>query len=268
MRGVFLFLTLAILLWVLGSYMLPQHAEEEVSTTAVEVKGIFVAPGSFSPVIVLREVEGNRSIPIWIGMTEAEAIGRRLSGEDVPRPLTHELLTDAVRKMGGDVKRIVVTDLREGTYYARIDLMADGDSVSLDARPSDAIALALGFSAPIYVAESVMAVASEEDLVVQDPASTLSDPDDAGCGIWCQPLGEEMSDVLGIAAGVLVADLSPEQEADGSLLRGDVIVDVGGQPIDAPERLRELLSGLDAEVSISMNVLREGETVTVEFTCH
>ncbi len=247
--------------------MLQKPPAPLLDTVAVEVKGIFLAPGSMSPVVVLRETDGNRSIPIWIGLMEAEAIGRRLTGKTVPRPLTHDLLGNAVAALGGDIRRIVVTDLIDGTYYARIDVVANRDSLSLDARPSDAIALALGVSAPIFVATAVMDQAGEEDLVIRDPSETAFEPEEVGCGIWCQPLAEEMGEVLGVEAGVLVADLSEALEASAELQRGDVITQVGGQPVESIERLRELLSGLQPGDPVAVQVLRVGEIVTVELTC-
>ena len=124
---------------------------------AVRVSGLIVDDTSKSPVVILQEVDGERYLPIWIGPFEAQAIANEIQGKKFPRPLTHDLLAAVVRSLKAEVSRIVISDLRDKTFFASIILDRGGEVVSLDARPSDSIALAVRTQAPIYVAEKVFA---------------------------------------------------------------------------------------------------------------
>ena len=108
--------------------------------------------------VFLREVDGSRSFPIVIGLFEATSIDRRVRGELPPRPLTHDLLRTAIDELGGRVEDVLITSLSDHTYYAQIRIRKDGDLVELDARPSDALALAVQYEPhlPIFVAEEIV----------------------------------------------------------------------------------------------------------------
>lgn len=108
-------------------------------------------------IIVLKEKSGSRFLPVVIGISEVQAIKLKLSGVELPRPLTHDLLLSSIQKLGGVIKRIVIDNLENNTFYAKL-IMTDlkGGEVIVDARPSDSIALALRADAPIFVAESVL----------------------------------------------------------------------------------------------------------------
>ena len=116
-----------------------------------EVLRIHVEERTGAPVLLLRERGGPRVLPIWIGPAEARAIAAALAGEVPPRPQTHDLAGSLVATLGGAVERVVVTDLRDGTFFAEIHLRQGGDRRVVDARPSDAVALALRAPAPIFV---------------------------------------------------------------------------------------------------------------------
>ncbi len=122
----------------------------------VTIDSIRVSLMSQHRIVVLKEESGNRFLPIWIGPFEADAITLQLQGIDAPRPLTHDLLKAMIETLGGEVLHIVINGLEKNTYYARIVLDVDGDTVEVDSRPSDAIALGVRVNAPIYVAEEVM----------------------------------------------------------------------------------------------------------------
>ena len=107
-------------------------------------------------VVTLEEVEGQRLVPIWIGVNEGNAIGLKLQGEQLPRPMTHDLLSNILNALTVKVDRIVVTDLRDGTYYASIFLTDGTRKFDLDCRPSDAIALAVRTSTPIFLDDKVL----------------------------------------------------------------------------------------------------------------
>jgi bifunctional DNase/RNase len=106
--------------------------------------------------IFLREVGGSRSFAIVIGVFEATSIDRRVKGNRSPRPLTHDLIANIVEKLGGEIVEVHITELKDATYFAKIKIDRDGESVEIDSRPSDAIALAVTVNAPIFVAEDVL----------------------------------------------------------------------------------------------------------------
>jgi bifunctional DNase/RNase len=121
----------------------------------VELSRIIINETSEQQVIFLKERHGSRSFPIVIGIVEIFAIDRRLKGIMPPRPMTHDLLASVIESLGAQVERIVVDDLRNRTFYAKIHLSVNGRTVVVDSRPSDAIALCAAIKAPIYVAEQV-----------------------------------------------------------------------------------------------------------------
>jgi len=133
----------------------------------VAIDSIRVSLMTQQRVVILKDLESDRYLPIWIGPCEAESITIELQGVAVARPLTHDLLKTVVINLGGKVSQVVVNDLRNDTFYARILLSVNGRQMEIDARPSDAIALAVRARVSIYVAESVMDAASivpEEDM--------------------------------------------------------------------------------------------------------
>ncbi|MBI5529479.1 MAG: bifunctional nuclease family protein [Deltaproteobacteria bacterium] len=121
----------------------------------VNVLGLMVDPSNNSPVVVLKEVNGEKILPIWIGPVEAFAIQNGLEHSTPPRPMTHDLLHNVIGRMGGAVQKIEVNDLKDNTFYALIHVDRDGEKIVIDSRPSDAIALSVRCSARIFVDESV-----------------------------------------------------------------------------------------------------------------
>jgi uncharacterized protein len=122
----------------------------------VELKRIIITETSDQQVIYLKEVEGERSFPIVIGATEALAIDRRLKGIPTPRPQTHELLSAVIEKLDARLERILINDLQDHTFFAKLVIRQNGKSVEVDSRPSDAIALGVANDVPIFVAEHVL----------------------------------------------------------------------------------------------------------------
>ena len=108
------------------------------------------------PIVLLKAVDTNKFLPIWIGHPEAAAILMKLQGASTPRPMTHDLVTDILGQLDAQVTRITVTELRENTFYAQVTVQMDGTEIDVDSRPSDAIALAIRAEAPIYAADSVI----------------------------------------------------------------------------------------------------------------
>jgi bifunctional DNase/RNase len=126
----------------------------------VKIDSIRVSLMSQHRVVVLKEIDSDRYLPIWIGPFEADAITLQLQGVQVARPLTHDLLRSVTEQMGGKISHIIVTELKNDTFYANIVMDVNGESIEIDARPSDAIALAVRVDAPLFVAEEVMTEAS------------------------------------------------------------------------------------------------------------
>jgi uncharacterized protein len=151
------------------------------------IKGLMVDPVTNMPIVVLRDEAGSRVLPIWVGIFEANAIALQMENIATPRPMTHDLLRNVILDLKGVVDRIVVSELKENTFYAVIHLTVNGDRVAVDSRPSDAIALALRAKAPIFVEEEVLDQAKSTDLApekgdndrLQKWLESL-DPDDLG----------------------------------------------------------------------------------------
>jgi len=111
---------------------------------------------NYQRVVILKEKDGERYLPIWIGPAEADSIAIKLQDVEVPRPMTHDLLCSAIQALGAKVNSIVVNELRNDTFYARIFIVVDGRDLEIDSRPSDAIALAVRVEVPIYADEAVL----------------------------------------------------------------------------------------------------------------
>jgi len=120
------------------------------------IKGLMIDPITNMPIIILRDGDGSRLLPIWVGVFEANAIALQIENVQTPRPMTHDLMKNILCDLNAHVERIVVCGLRENTFYATIDLRTADHELRIDARPSDAIALALRANAPIFVEEDVI----------------------------------------------------------------------------------------------------------------
>jgi bifunctional DNase/RNase len=125
----------------------------------MSLKGLMVDPITNMPIVVLRELEGSRVLPIWVGVFEANAIALQVENVQTPRPMTHDLLRVVIRELGGRLDRIVVNELKENTFYALLHVQTAVGAHTIDARPSDAIALALRFGSRIFVEDSVISSA-------------------------------------------------------------------------------------------------------------
>jgi uncharacterized protein len=151
------------------------------------IKGLMVDPITNMPIIILRDKDGQRVLPIWVGVFEANAIALQIENVTTPRPMTHDLLKNVIADLRARIDKIVVSDLKENTFFALIYLSVNGEVMAVDARPSDAIALALRARAPIFVEEKVIDHAKTVDLAPEKgDAERLQkwleslDPDDMG----------------------------------------------------------------------------------------
>jgi bifunctional DNase/RNase len=133
----------------------------------VEIKGLMLDPSSNVPIVILRDIENQLFLPIWIGISEAQAIASRIEGIEPPRPMTHDLLRAVVACLGAKLVKVVISDLKENTFFAALHFSQGGEDLVVDARPSDAIALALRTETPIFVLQAVLDQAQAVDLAAK-----------------------------------------------------------------------------------------------------
>jgi len=204
-----------------GSWGAPAAPEGVVE---VRVRGITVDPQGSAPIVLLEELQGARVMPIWVGVFEARAIAMEMEQMVPPRPMTHDLITNILVGMKAQVAHVVITDLRDNTFYAQLALAAGGTTVPIDARPSDAIAVALRVKAPIFVAKAVFdrAPALDRRADGPTPVTVLK-----RYGLTLQNITAPLATYFRLTTpeGVLVSDVEVGSgaERDG-LRRGDVIV--------------------------------------------
>jgi bifunctional DNase/RNase len=150
------------------------------------IKGLMIDPLTSTRIVVLQDREGQRVLPIWVGLCEANAIAVQIENSTMPRPMTHDLLKNVIEDLHGQVERIVVSDLKENTFFALIHLRVQGEPVAVDARPSDAIALALRTRSPIFVEDHVIEHARQVEPSQDSETERLQkwleslDPEDLG----------------------------------------------------------------------------------------
>ena len=151
----------------------------------MRIRGLMVDPNTNMPVVVLKDVSSETVLPIWVGPYEANAIFNEIEKNASARPMTHDLARNLIQYMNGRLDRIVITELRDDTFYAVLWLTHNGEAMIVDARPSDAIALALRADCPIYVAEPVLAVAR------LSPSGPPDSPSAEDVRKWLEGLNDE-----------------------------------------------------------------------------
>jgi bifunctional DNase/RNase len=230
------------------------------ATVEVKVGGMGLDPTIGAPVIRLVEkADRGRDLNIWIGPFEAQAIAMEIEGVPPSRPLTHDLMKQMVERLGGKLHRVVIEDMRDNTYFATVHLKArDGKGLSIDARPSDAIALALRFRRPIFVEDKLFAEASE-----REPARESAHL----WGLTVQDLTPDLADFFRVPArhGVVVSDVAKSAAAH-EVVRGDVITALDGEPVGSVEELATRADARDATAPIHLSVRRAGKKVDVRFS--
>jgi bifunctional DNase/RNase len=138
----------------------------------MQIRGLMIDPLTNMPIVVLKDVASDTVLPIWVGIFEANAISEELEKIARPRPVTHDLLRNMVRALNGTVRKVVVSELRDDTFFAVIWMEQEGETVAIDARPSDAIALALRWDCPIYASHAVL---NETKQVAEGPQNVNPD---------------------------------------------------------------------------------------------
>ena len=137
----------------------------------MKIRGLMMDPVTNMPIVILKDVNGSSVLPIWVGVYEANAIALEIEKVSTPRPMTHDLIKTLLLGLNTALRKVVVSELKDDTFYAVIWLDRDGDLISVDSRPSDALALALRLDCPIYVDERVLRN-SKRDATISDKATT------------------------------------------------------------------------------------------------
>jgi bifunctional DNase/RNase len=258
-----LFNLAGMLLVLLGILTLSCHAALKAEDLVqVEVRDIRFDQFSNSPVVILQDAEKKKAMPIWVGLFEAQAIALELQGTPPPRPLTHDLMKTILEQVGVTFDKVVVNELKGSTYYAHIHLTSAGKPLEVDSRPSDAIALALRFHRPIFVAKELFDTA----LPLGAPGGHAEQTSAKISGITVQDLTADLANYFNLPGtkGVLVADTGPENGTN-ALQRGDVIVAVEGESIENIVDLRNKLSGGKGQM-VTLRVQREGKEMQLQLT--
>jgi hypothetical protein len=152
----------------------------------MKIRGLLMDPTTNSPIVLLKDLDSELMLPIWVGPFEANAIASEIEKIAPQRPMTHDLLRNVITEMDGTVRRVVVTELRDNTFFAILEISVNGANVIIDARPSDAIALALRVDCPIYVREEVIQSSRINQL---DSMSDIDDLDDEEVE-WPEEIGD------------------------------------------------------------------------------
>jgi bifunctional DNase/RNase len=242
----------------LGAWLCACSSPEPVEIE-VKVRGVEIDTAA-RPLVLLEDERRQLGLPIWIGPTEAQAIAMEMEGIQPKRPLTHDLFKTTLESAGVQLEKIVIADLKESTYYARIHLTANGTHIEVDSRPSDAIALALRFERPVFVVQSLFRSESAIDLRAIEPSESVA----REAGVTVQDVTPELAAhfELSPGEGVIVADIDSGKAA--GLQRGDVILAIDGETVgsaqDFSRRMRERYSALPVQLS----VLRDGDRFPLE----
>ncbi len=212
-----------------------QAAVPSAGMWKVQVKSVVLDSRSNQPIVVLEDKENGRILPIWIGPAEAQAIMMQLEGIQPPRPMTHDLLRNMIDGLKAKVIRVIVTELRSGTFYAQIEIKSPDRQFFIDSRPSDAIALALRTRSPIFVKSEVL----------RDDVAGISIPKlthRKRLGIVLQAMSPSLARFFGgDKKGLLVSQVSKGSAGDRSgLRRGDVILEVEGEIVSTVARFEKM----------------------------
>jgi bifunctional DNase/RNase len=156
---------------------------EKIMEREVKVRGLLVDPTTNTPIVLLKDVDSEAMLPIWVGPFEANSIATEIEKIAPQRPMTHDLVRNIINQLGGVVQRVTVTEMRENTFFALIDILLNDQHLLIDARPSDAIALALRVDCPIYIRDEVfvssrLADESQLNVEVDDPDEEVEWPEE------------------------------------------------------------------------------------------
>ena len=235
-------------------------AAQDTGTVETKIKTVMVDPNTQAPVVVLESVADQRLLPIWIDVAEARAIALELEQVKTPRPLTHDLMRNILNRIGATLERAVITDLRNNTYYAILYLRLKGQELQIDARPSDAIALALRMKAPVFAAAQVFAKSRAA------PTPKRADDGQRKLGIQTQDLTAELAALfdVGHESGVVVVHVESSSPAAAvGIQRGDVITKANDTTIKSAGDLERLIAAKKTPAQIKLEIIKKGKPTIV-----
>jgi uncharacterized protein len=246
-----------------GAGVVPPRDDAANDLVPVELSTVGLDRVAGAPIVLLREPDSGRVVPIWVGMAEAQAIALALHGVAVPRPMTHDLMANLLSALQAEVEEVLVHDVRDNTYLGTVRLRVAGEDAvrDVDSRPSDALALALRTGALIRVARKILVEAPEFDFIapegpgqiVQALGVTVASPTPA--------LRDEFD--LPDRAGVVVVSVFGRAREDG-LRRGDLIVETNGKPVEEPMDFFDAIRSTLPGASVHIVYWREGEEGALE----
>ena len=232
-------------------------------TVPVELSTIGLDGRTGTPIVVLRDPESGGVLPVWIGPAEAQAIALALHGVITPRPMTHDLMANLISQLRAQVEEVVVTELRNNTYFGVVRLRVPGDNRirDVDSRPSDALALALRTGAPIRVARKILAQAPEFDFIAPEGPNQVVQALGMTVVIATPSLRKEFR--LGDQRGVVVTSAFGAAR-DKGLRRGDLVTDVNGKTVVEPAAFFEAVRAVPPRGQVRITYWRSGDTRTIE----
>ena len=243
--GLAVLLLIALGLFALSKETPPLFIEMEVSGVRMDVLGQ-------NPVVILADKEGKKALPIWIGLLEASAIDRELKNITTTRPMTHDLLHSILGQVHAKVKEVKIVELRDHTYYAKLFLMVDKEMIEVDARPSDAIIMALKSKAPVYVAAKIL----------DDQGISLTREEALGerYGIRVQELTPALASHFNFKGqkGVLVSEVVSGSASEASGIKaGDIITEVNGKEVGSVQEFEATFDAVVAGSSVKISRFRD-----------
>jgi bifunctional DNase/RNase len=236
-------------------------AAQETGSVETKIKTLMLDPNSQLPIVVLETVTDKQLLPIWIDVPEARAIALELEHVTTPRPLTHDLIRNILQGLGATVQRVLISDLRSNTYFAVVFLGFKGQEMQIDARPSDAIAVALRMKAPIYASAQVLA--KSKSLPALD---TRAKESQKKLGIQAQDLTAEIAALLDVSfqKGVLVVDVAPGSVAMAAgIQRGDIITKANDHVIPSTQELEAFVRSMRPAARVKLDIIKKGKPTTI-----
>jgi bifunctional DNase/RNase len=235
--------------------------ETPSSFVEMEVKGVRLDTVGNSPVVLLADKEEKRALPIWVGLLEANAIDKELRNNTSPRPMTHDLLYSILAQAHVKVKEVKIVDIKNNTYYATLFITIDKRVVGIDARPSDAIVIALKSKTPILVSAKIL----EEQGIGLAKKSALIER----FGIRIQELTPALASHFNFKSqkGVLVAEVLPGSVSESSGIKaGDIITKANSKEVGSVEEFQETLDSVKAGDSVRVGLFRDNQSREVNLT--
>ncbi len=256
----YLIIGLAVALFVsLG--LLAIGKETHLPFVEMEVKGVRLDAVVSSPVVLLADKEGTKALPIWIGLVEANAIDKELKNSTSPRPMTHDLLYSILAQAHVKVKQVRIVGLKNNTYYATLFLTINKGTVEIDARPSDAIVIALKSKTPIFVSAKIL---DEQGIALTQKSASIE-----RFGMRVQELTPPLASSFNFKGqkGVLVAEVLPGSVSESSGIKaGDILLKVNSKEVGSVEELQESFDSVKAGDPVRVGLFRDEQSMEVNLT--